>query len=76
MQTHAAKYYLTDIRHASIIEESVKAIYERYDASHTILRMISTRFERAIAILDTLDIASERTEYLRVFAENLMDRKK
>jgi geranylgeranyl diphosphate synthase type II len=54
----------------------VKAIFERYDASHTILRMISTRFERAIAILDTLDIASERTEYLRVFAENLMDRKK
>ena len=54
----------------------VKAIFERYDASHTILRMISTRFERAIGILDTLDIASERTEYLRVFAENLMDRKK
>ena len=54
----------------------VKAIYEKYDVPRAIQRMISTRFERAIAILDTLDISRERTEHLRVFAENLMDRKK
>ena len=54
----------------------VKAVYERYDVSHAILRMISTRFERAIAILDTLGLDSVRTEHLRIYAENLMNRKK
>ena len=54
----------------------VKAVYERYDVSHAILRMISSRFERAVSILDTLDIAAERTAYLRIFAEQLMNRKK
>lgn len=54
----------------------VKAVYEKYDVPHAIQRMISTRFERAIAILDTLDLDSAHTEYLRIYAENLMNRKK
>ncbi|MBR4995648.1 MAG: polyprenyl synthetase family protein [Alistipes sp.] len=54
----------------------VKAVYDKYDVPHTILRMISSRFERAVAILDTLDINKERTAHLQVFADNLMDRKK
>ena len=54
----------------------VKAVYERYDVSRAIQRMISSRFERAVSILDTLDIAAERTAYLRIFAEQLMNRKK
>ena len=54
----------------------VKEVYDRYDVPRTIQQQISLRFERALAILDTLEIAVERTEHLRVFAQNLMGRKK
>ncbi len=54
----------------------VKEVYDRYDVPRTINQQISLRFERALSILDTLDIAAERTEHLRVFARNLMGRKK
>lgn len=54
----------------------VKAVYDRYDVPRTVNQQISLRFERALSILDTLDIAAERTEHLRVFARNLMGRKK
>ncbi len=54
----------------------VKEVYDRYDVPRTVNQQISLRFERALSILDTLDIPSERTEHLRVFARNLMGRKK
>ncbi|MBO5044390.1 MAG: polyprenyl synthetase family protein [Alistipes sp.] len=54
----------------------VKEVYDRYDVPRTIQQQISLRFERALAILDTLEISAERTEHLRVFAQNLMGRKK
>ena len=54
----------------------VKEVYDRYDIPHIINQQISLRFERALSILDTLDIAAERTEHLRAFAQNLMGRKK
>ena len=54
----------------------VKEVYDRYDIPRTIQQQIAVRFERALSILDTLEIAAERTEHLRVFAQNLMGRKK
>ena len=54
----------------------VKQIYDRYEIPHLVEQQISIRFDRALAILDSLDIAQERTEHLRVFARNLMGRKK
>ena len=54
----------------------VKAIYDKYDIPHLISQQISLRFDRALSILDTLEIDSSRTEHLRVFAQNLMHRKK
>ena len=54
----------------------VKAIYDRYDIPHLINQQISVRFERALSILGTLELKPERTEHLRIFAQNLMGRKK
>lgn len=54
----------------------VKEVYDRYDIPRLINQQISLRFERALSILDTLDISAERTEHLRIFARNLMHRKK
>ena len=54
----------------------VKAIYDKYGVPHLIEQQISIRFDRALAILDSLEIAPERTEHLRSFARNLMGRKK
>ena len=54
----------------------VKAIYDRYDIPHLINQQISVRFERALSILNTLELKPERTEHLRIFAQNLMGRKK
>ena len=54
----------------------VKAIYDKYDIPHMIKQQIALRFDRAISILSTLDIDASRTEHLRLFAQNLMERKK
>ena len=54
----------------------VKAVYDKYDVPRTINQQISLRFERAISILDSLEIPRERTEHLRLFARNLVGRKK
>ena len=54
----------------------VKEVYDRYDIPHLINQQISVRFERALAILDTLELEPERTEHLRIFAQNLRGRKK
>jgi geranylgeranyl diphosphate synthase type II len=54
----------------------VKEVYDRYDIPHIINQQITTRFERALTILSTLDIPVERTTYLKEFAKNLMGREK
>ena len=54
----------------------VKEVYDRYDVPRMINQQITTRFERALSILSTLDIPVERTIYLKEFAENLMGREK
>ena len=54
----------------------VKAVYDRYDIPRIINQQITTRFDRALSILTTLDITQERTTHLKTFAENLMGREK
>ncbi len=54
----------------------IRAIYDRLEIPRLTELQISLRFERALAILDTLDLPRERTAGLREFAEGLMGRKK
>lgn len=55
---------------------TVKALYEKLDVKHATEQQIELRFERALAVLNTLSIAGERTVRLEEFARNLMGRKK
>lgn len=55
---------------------TVKALYDKLDVKHLTEQQIELRFERALAILDSLTIGAERTHHLRDFARNLMGRKK
>ena len=54
----------------------VKALYDALDVKHIAEQQIELRFERALNILDTLSIDSERVAPLVEFARNLMGRKK
>ena len=54
----------------------IKALYDKLDVRRAAEQQIELRFERALAILNTLGIESERTTNLREFARNLMGRKK
>ena len=54
---------------------AVKAIYDRLDIPRLTEQQISLRFERALAILDTLSAGPERTKRMRDFAAGLMGRK-
>jgi geranylgeranyl diphosphate synthase type II len=54
----------------------IKALYDKLDVRRAAEQQIELRFERALAILNTLGIESERTANLREFARNLMGRKK
>ena len=54
----------------------VKAVYDKYDIPHFVEQQISLRFERALALLGELALPEERKEHLRVYAQNLMGRKK
>ena len=55
---------------------TVKALYDKLDVKRLTEQQIELRFERALAILDSLTIGAERTHHLRDFARNLMGRKK
>ena len=55
---------------------TVKALYDKLDVRHVTEQQIELRFERALAVLDTLSVGNERTAHLREFARNLMGRKK
>lgn len=54
----------------------VKEVYDRYDILPTVEKQIVLRFGKALGILNILDLPESRKEHLKVFAQNLMDRKK
>lgn len=54
----------------------VKAIYDSLEIPRLCEQQISLRFDRALALLDTLNLKPEQTAGLREFAESLMGRKK
>lgn len=54
----------------------VKNIYDKLGVKHIAEQQIELRFERALAILDSLSVGAERTATLVEFARNLMGRKK
>jgi geranylgeranyl diphosphate synthase type II len=54
----------------------VKVIYDKYDVPHLVNQQITLRFDKALSVLDTLSLESDRVENLRIFARNLMSRKK
>ena len=55
---------------------TVKSLYEKLDVKRATEQQIELRFERALAVLNTLSIDNERTVRLAEFARNLMGRKK
>lgn len=55
---------------------TVKEMYNRLDVKRATEQQIELRFERALAVLDTLSIGSEGAVRLVEFARNLMGRKK
>ena len=65
----------TDIDDAEKIN-TVKAIYDAIGAKAMTEQQISVRISRALAILDTLDVPKQRTEYMRIYVESLVGRKK
>ncbi len=54
----------------------VKEIYDRLDIPHITQQQINSRFEKALAMLDTLDVESEKLNNIRDFAMTLINRKK
>ena len=54
----------------------VRAVYDKLEIPHLTEQQIALRFERALALLTTLDLPEERTAGLKEFAESLMGRKK
>lgn len=55
---------------------AVKAVYDRLDVPRLTEQQIQLRFDRALAVLDTLSADPSRTRRMREFAESLMGRKK
>lgn len=54
----------------------VKALYDKLDVMRATEQQIDIRFERALAVLDSLSIDANRVVRLAEFARNLMGRKK
>jgi len=54
----------------------IKEIYARLDVRALTEQQISVKFERSLAILDTLEIDPARTQPLRAYAAGLMGRRK
>ena len=55
---------------------AVKEVYDAIGARAMTEQQISVRISRALAILDTLDVPKERTEYMKSYVESLVGRKK
>lgn len=53
---------------------TVKALYDQLDVPRRTEQQISLRFERALAILDTLSVDRAQTESMRVYAQSLINR--
>ncbi len=55
---------------------TIKDIYNTLDVVRTTEQQILTKFERALALLDTLSVESSKVEQLKEYARSLMNRKK
>ncbi len=55
---------------------TVKSIYDSLDVPRLTEQQIELRFERALSILDTIEVDDEHKQPMREFAESLMGRKK
>ncbi len=55
---------------------AVKAVYDRYDIPRLTEQQISVRFDRALALLDTLTVDPSRVRQLKEFSQGLLGRKK
>jgi geranylgeranyl diphosphate synthase type II len=59
------------------IEEKIKNvldIYQRLQIRQQVEKHITGYFEKALALLETIDVAPERKEYVQQFAEKLVGR--
>lgn len=68
--THLRKD-LSDTEKISII----KALYDELGVPERVEQQIAQKFQKALGILDTLEVAAERTEELRRYAAKLVGRK-
>ena len=54
---------------------TIKALYDELGVPARVEQQISQKFQKALGILDSLEVAQERTVELRHYAENLIGRK-
>ena len=54
---------------------TIKALYEELGVPERVEQQITQKFQKALSILDTLEVPEERTAELRHYAENLIGRK-
>ncbi|MBQ8366499.1 MAG: polyprenyl synthetase family protein [Alistipes sp.] len=55
---------------------TIRALYDKLDVKRATEQQIELRFERALAVLESLSIGAARAAHLAEFARNLMGRKK
>ena len=54
---------------------TIKALYDELGVPARVEQQISQKFQKALGILDSIEVAQERTAELRRYAENLIGRK-
>ena len=54
---------------------TIKALYDELGVPERVEQQIAQKFQKALGILDTLEVPQERTAELRHYAENLVGRK-
>ena len=54
---------------------TIKALYDSLGVPERVEQQIAQKFQKALGILDTLEVSNERTAELRKYAENLIGRK-
>ncbi len=54
---------------------TIKALYDELSVPERVEQQIAQKFQKALSILDTLEVPKERTVELRHYAENLVGRK-
>ena len=54
---------------------TIKALYDSLGVPERVEQQIAQKFQKALGILDTLEVSNERTVELRKYAENLIGRK-